>query len=112
MEAGNGKLSALQITCYVQSSPIPRLRVLQKKLCQTSLKHASTAAIESPITIVDGVLQERSIWWFMNNSDQFFLNKHFMGVHDTERLKPGLSNFEVDIIDQLYNKLENIDRSF
>ena len=48
----------------------------------------------------------------MNNSDQFFLNKHFMGVHDTERLKPGLSNFDVDIIDQLYNKLENIDRSF
>ena len=35
-----------------------------------------------------------------------------MGVHDTEWLKPGLSNFEVDIIDQLYNKLENIDRSF
>ena len=85
MEAGNDKLSTLQITCSALSPPIPRLRALRKKLCQTSLKRASPAAIESPITIVDGVLQERSIWWFMNNSDQFFLNKRFTGVHDTER---------------------------
>ena len=89
-----------------------KIKSITEKIVPNITKHASTAAIESPITIVDGVLQERSIWWFMNNSDQFFLNKHFMGVHDTERLKPGLSNFEVDIIDQLYNKLENIDRSF
>ena len=61
MEAGNDKLSTLQITCSVRSPPIQRLRTLQKKIRQTSLKRASSAAIESPITIVDGVLQERSI---------------------------------------------------
>ena len=61
MEAGNDKLSTLQITCSVGSPPKPRLRALRKKLCQTSLKHASPAATESTITIVDGVLQERSI---------------------------------------------------
>ena len=60
MEAGNDKLSTLQITCSVRSPPIPRLRALRKKLCQTSLKRASPTAIESPITIIDGVLQERS----------------------------------------------------
>ena len=85
MEAGNDKLSTLQITCSVRSHPIPRLRALRKKLCQTSLKRASPAAIESPITIVDGVLQERSIQWFLNNSQQVFLNKRFTGVHETER---------------------------
>ena len=42
-------------------SSIPRLRVLPKKLCQTSLKRASPAAIESPIKIVEEVLLERSI---------------------------------------------------
>ena len=61
MEARNNKLSALQITCSVLSPPVPRLKALQKKLCKTSLKHASPAAIESRITIVDRVLQERSI---------------------------------------------------
>ena len=85
MEAGNDKLSTLQIAFSVRSIPILRLRALRKKLCQTSLKLVSPAAIEYPITIVHGVLQERSIWWFMNNSDQFFLNKRFTGVHDTER---------------------------
>ena len=59
MEAGNDKLSTLQITCSVRSPPISK--ALQKKLCQTSLKHASPAAIESSITIVDEVLQERLI---------------------------------------------------
>ena len=53
MEAGNDKLSTLQITCSVRS-PIPRLRALRKKLCQTSLQRASPAAVESPITTVDG----------------------------------------------------------
>ena len=38
MEAGNDKLSTLQITCSALSPPIPRLRALRKKLCQTSLK--------------------------------------------------------------------------
>ena len=47
--------------CMIKCDPIPRLRALQKKLCQASLKRASPAAIESPITIVEGVLQERSI---------------------------------------------------
>ena len=61
IEAGNDKLSTLQITCSVRSPPTPRLRALQKRLCQTSLKRANPAAIESQITIVDGVLQERSI---------------------------------------------------
>ena len=61
MEAGNDKLLTLQITCSVQSPAIPGLRALRKKICQTSLKRATLAAIESPITIVDGVLQERSI---------------------------------------------------
>ena len=61
MEAGNDKLSTLQITCSVQSPPIPRLRVVRKELCQTSQKRASPVAIESPMTNVDGVLQERSI---------------------------------------------------
>ena len=61
VEAGNDKLSTLQITCSVRLPQIPRLRALRKKLCQTSLKRASPAAVESPITIVDGVLQERSI---------------------------------------------------
>ena len=60
MEAGNDKLSTLQITYSVRSPPIPRLRALRKTR-QTSLKRASPAAIESPVTIVDGVLQERSI---------------------------------------------------
>ena len=59
MEAGNDKLSTLQITRSVGSLPLQRLRALQKKLCQTPLKRASPTAIESPITIVDGVLQER-----------------------------------------------------
>ena len=58
---GNDKLSTLQITRSVRSPPIPRLRALWKKLCQTSLKRANPAAIESPITIADGILQERSI---------------------------------------------------
>ena len=63
MEAGNDILSTtLQITCSVQSPSIPRLRALQKKLHQTSLQCASPATIESPITIVDGVLQERLIY--------------------------------------------------
>ena len=48
----------------------------------------------------------------MNNSDQFFLNKRFTGAHDTEHKKPSLSNFELEIMDQLYNKLKNRDRSF
>ena len=61
MEAGNDKLSTLQITCSVRSPPIPRLRALRKKSCQASLKRASPAAIESQIIIVDGVLQERLI---------------------------------------------------
>ena len=61
MEARNDKLSTLQISCSVRSPPIPRSRALQKKLCQTSLKRAGPAAIESPITIVDGVLNESSI---------------------------------------------------
>ena len=61
MEAGNNKLSTLQITPSVPSPPIPRLRDCEKKLYQTSLKRDSPAAIESPITIVDGVLQERLI---------------------------------------------------
>ena len=43
----------------------------------------------------------------MNNSDQFFLNKRFAGVHDIERKKPSLSDFVLDIIDRLYNKLKN-----
>ena len=47
--------------CSVRSPPIPRLRALRKKLCQTLLKRPSPAAIKSPIKIVDGVLQERSI---------------------------------------------------
>ena len=57
VEAGNDKLSTLQITCSVRSPPIQRLRALRKKLCQASLK----CAIESPMIIVDGVLQERLI---------------------------------------------------
>ena len=61
MEAGNDKLPTLEITCSVRSSPIPRLRALREKLCQTSVKRASPAAIESPITIVDGLQQERLI---------------------------------------------------
>ena len=61
MEAGNVKLSALQITCSIRSPPTPRLRALRKRLCQTLLKRASPAAIESPITIADGATQERSI---------------------------------------------------
>ena len=61
MDAGNDKLSTLQITYSVGSPPKSRLRALRKKLCQTLLKRASPAAIESSITIVDGVLQERSI---------------------------------------------------
>ena len=61
MDAGNDKLSTLQITYSVGSPPKPGLRALRKKLCQTLLKRASPAAIESSITIVDGVLQERSI---------------------------------------------------
>ena len=85
MEAGNDNLSTLQIMCSVWSPPILRLRALWEKLCERSLKRASPAAVQSPITIVDVVLQERSIWWFLNNSDQFFLNKRFMVVHDTER---------------------------
>ena len=60
-QAGNDKLSTLQITCSVQSPPIPRLSALQKHLYQTSLKHASLAATESSITIVDVVLQEKLI---------------------------------------------------
>ena len=60
MEARNDKLSkTLQITCSVQSPSLPRLRALQKKLCQTLLQCASPATIESSITIVDGVLQDR-----------------------------------------------------
>ena len=85
MEVGNDKLSTLQITCSVRYRPVPRLRALRKQLCQTSLKRPSPGAIETPISIVDGLLQERSIWWLLNNSDQFFLNKRFVGVHDTER---------------------------
>ena len=61
IEAGNDKLLTLQITCSLRSPPIPRLRALQKKLCQTSLKRASPAAIECPIAIVDRVLQQRLI---------------------------------------------------
>ena len=61
VEAGNDKLSTLQITCSVRSPPIPTLTALRKKLCQASLKRASPDPIESPITIVDGVLQKRSI---------------------------------------------------
>ena len=58
MEAGNDKLSTLQITCSVRSAPIQRLRALRKKLCQTSLKRASPAAVESLITLLDGVLRK------------------------------------------------------
>ena len=61
MQSGNDKLSTFQITWSVRSTPIPRLTALRKKLCQTLLKRASPAAIEFPITIVDGVLQERLI---------------------------------------------------
>ena len=62
MEVGNDKLSIFQITCSVRSSPIPRLSALRKDLYQTSLKRATTpATIEFPITITDGVQQERSI---------------------------------------------------
>ena len=61
MQSGNDKLSTFQITWSVRSTPIPRLTALRKKLCQTLLKRASPAAIELPITIVDGVLQERLI---------------------------------------------------
>ena len=45
MEAGNDKLSTLQIAFTVRSLPITRLRALRKKLCQTSLKRDSSAAI-------------------------------------------------------------------
>ena len=83
METGNGKLLTLQITCSVRYPPIPRSRALWKKLFQISIKCASPAGIESPMTIVDGVIQERSIWWFLNNSDQLFVNKLFTGVYDT-----------------------------
>ena len=48
---------------------------------------------------------------FLNNSDQFFLDKCFTGVHDTERQKPCLCNFELDIIDLLHNKLKNRNRN-
>ena len=41
MEVGNDKLSTLQITCSVRFSPIPRLRALREKICQTSLKRVS-----------------------------------------------------------------------
>ena len=61
MEAGKDKLLTLKITCSVPSPLIPRLRALRKKICQTSLKRDSSAAMKSSITIVDGVLQERSI---------------------------------------------------
>ena len=61
MEAGKEKLLTLKITCSVPSPLIPRLRALPKKICQTSLKRDSSAAMKSSITIVDGVLQERSI---------------------------------------------------
>ena len=60
MEARNDTLSTLQITSSVRYPPMPRLRALQKILDETSLR-ANPAAIESPITIVDGVLQEISI---------------------------------------------------
>ena len=83
MEAGNDKLSTLQIMCSARSLPIPRLSTLREKLCQTSLKRASPAAFGSLITVVDEVLQERLIWWFLNNSNQFFLSKPFTGVDDT-----------------------------
>ena len=33
--------------------------------------------------------------------------QRFTGVHDTERFKSRLSNFELDIIEQLHNKLKN-----
>ena len=59
--AGNDKLPTLQITCSVRSRPVPRLSALRKQLCQTSLKRASPGAIETSVTIVDGLLQERSI---------------------------------------------------
>ena len=85
MEAGIYKLSTLKIMWSVQFPPILRLRSLQKKLCQISLKRTNLAAIESLTTVVDGVLHERSIWWFLNNSDQFFWDKLFTGVHDTKR---------------------------
>ena len=85
MEAGNDKWSILQITCYVQSPLIPTLKALRRKLCQTWLKRDSRVAIESSIAIAGGVIQERSIWRFMNNFDQFLLNNHFTGVHNTER---------------------------
>ena len=45
MEAGNDKLSTLQIAFTVRSLPITRLRALRKKLCQTSLKRDSSAAV-------------------------------------------------------------------
>ena len=60
-EAGSDKLSTLQIKCSIRSLPIPRLRALRKKLYQTSLKRGTPVAIESPVTIVDGVLQKRSV---------------------------------------------------
>ena len=85
MEAGNDKLSTLQVTCSVRFPPILKLRALRKKLYKTSIKGAKPAAMESLITIIDGALQERLIWWFWNNSDHFFLDKHFTGVYDTER---------------------------
>ena len=84
MDAGKGKLSTLQITSSVGSPPIPRLVALRKTLYQASLQRGSPAAIESPITIVDGMLQERSTWWFLNNSEQFFVDKCLTGAHDTE----------------------------
>ena len=56
MEAGIYKLSTLKIMWSVRFPPILRLRSLQKKLCQISLKRTSLAAIESLTTVVDGVL--------------------------------------------------------
>ena len=38
MKPGDDELSILQITCSLRSRPIQRLRVLRKKLFQTSLK--------------------------------------------------------------------------
>ena len=85
MEAGNDKFINPPDYVFCAISSNTKIKSIMKNVMLTSLKRASPAAIKSPITIVDGVLQERSIWLFLNTSDQFFLDKCFTGVHDSEQ---------------------------
>ena len=84
MEAGNDKLSTLPITCSARSPPIPRLRALRRKLCQTPLQRASPAAVDYP-TPISSYRKVR-----FDDSRVFYgcftgVSRRFTGVHDNER---------------------------